>query len=204
MQRRVQWQLISLSCFVSISFSPPVFARPASTQEIQQELRRVEASLATERLRFIETHPSIQVLLAQRSNLLQLLAQKSTSVPQPASSRKSAVDQQIYQQLPDFPLENQYVSRESGKMNPRNTLAVRLIRYHTQVKGRAPNYRLDWKLTLADYLGANEIMDDGIYPGADALKQNPFERDRAAIRKLTRKQRDALIQALVNAHTVKP
>jgi hypothetical protein len=132
------------------------------------------------------------------------IAQKAAPSAQPAPSSRGSIEQRIYQQLPNFPLENQYVSRESGKVSSRNTLITRLIRYHTQVKGRAPNYRLDWKLTLADYLGANELMDDGVYPGADALKQNPFEGDRAAIRKLTRKQRDALIQVLVNAYTVKP
>lgn len=170
MQQRSHWYRIILICLIGIS-SPPAFAKDASLQNLQPQLR-----------------PSI--------------AQKTTPAPQSAPLSRGSIDQKIYQQLPDFPLENQYVSRESGKVSSRNTLITRLIRYHTQVKGRAPNYRLDWKLTLADYLGANEIMDDGVYPGADALKQNPFEGDRAAIRKLTRKQRDALIQALVNAYTV--
>ncbi|MBN3958429.1 MAG: hypothetical protein HWQ39_06110 [Nostoc sp. NMS8] len=110
----------------------------------------------------------------------------------------SDVWQQIYQQLPDFPLENKYISKENGKVAENNTLANRLIRYHIYTKGRAPIYRLDWKLTLADYLGANEIMYDTSYPGNDSLRENPIEGDRKAITNLTRSQRDALVQVLVN------
>ena len=107
----------------------------------------------------------------------------------------------VYKQLPNLPLENKYVSRESGKVNPDNTLVNRLIEYHVYVKGRAPNYRLDWKLTLADYLGANELIQDTTYPGAKTLRQNPLEGDRAAINRLNRQQRDALVQSLVNVFT---
>ncbi len=106
--------------------------------------------------------------------------------------------QQVYQQLPDFPRENKYISKESGKVAENNTLASRLIRYHVYVKERAPNYRLDWKLTLADYLGANEIMYVTTYPGHDTLRQNPLEGDRAAIASLNRSQRQALVQVLTN------
>jgi len=107
----------------------------------------------------------------------------------------------VYEQLPDFPLENDYVSQLSGEVNPDNTLAERLIRYHLFVKGRTPQYRLDWKLTLADYLGANEIMYEGVYPSADVLTKNPLEGDREAIANLTRSQRDALIDVLVRLYT---
>jgi hypothetical protein len=122
------------------------------------------------------------------------LAQK-TALP---SSTTRNVWKQVYQKLPNLPLENKYVSRETGKVNPDNTLVDRLIRYHLYVKGRGPNYRLDWKLTLADYLGANELLQENLYPGADALRQNPLEGDRAAIARLNRKQRDALVQTLVS------
>ncbi|KAF3891217.1 MULTISPECIES: hypothetical protein [Nostocales] len=104
----------------------------------------------------------------------------------------------VYQQLPDFPRENQYTSKETGKKAENNTLVSRLIAYHLYVKTRAPNFRLDWKLTLADYLGANEVMYEGAYPGTDTLRQNPLDGDKAAIARLNRRQRDALIQALVN------
>jgi hypothetical protein len=106
--------------------------------------------------------------------------------------------QKVYEQLPNLPRENKYISKDTGKVAENNTLVSRLINYHIYIKERAPNYRLDWKLTLADYLGANEIMYDTSYPGNDSLRQNPLEGDRAAIKSLNRRQRDALVQALVN------
>jgi hypothetical protein len=120
---------------------------------------------------------------------------------QPAYAQRitpSDVWQQVYQQLPNLPRENKYISKGNGKVAENNTLVNRLIRYHIYTKGRSPIYRLDWKLTLADYLGANEIMYDSTYPGNDALRQNPIEGDRKAITLLTRSQRDALVQVLVN------
>ncbi|MEH2337692.1 hypothetical protein [Nostoc sp.] len=106
--------------------------------------------------------------------------------------------QKVYQQLPNLPRENKYISKENGKVAENNTLVNRLIKYHIYTKGRAPIYRLDWKLTLADYLGANEIIYDTSYPGNDSLRENPLEGDRKAITRLTRSQRDALVQVLVN------
>jgi hypothetical protein len=114
------------------------------------------------------------------------------------SARTRDVWRQVYQKLPDLPLENKYVNRETGKVDADNTLVDRLIRYHVYVKGRSPTYRLDWKLTLADYLGANEAIQEKTYPGANILRQNPIEGDRAAIARLNRKQRDALVQSLVS------
>ncbi len=108
----------------------------------------------------------------------------------------------VYEKLPDFPIENNYVSKETGKVDPNNTLVGRLIRYHVFVKGRPPNYRFDWKLSLADYLGATpDYLVEGVYPGKDVLRSNPMERDRTAIQSLNRKQRDALVQALVDVFT---
>lgn len=104
---------------------------------------------------------------------------------------------QVYQQLPDLPLENQYISRANGKPATENTLVARLIRYHLYVKGRPPIYRLDWKLTIADYLGANDLMEENVYPGYDSLRSNPMEGDRAAIERLNRSQRDALVNVIV-------
>lgn len=117
--------------------------------------------------------------------------------------------QQIYQQIPELPLENQYVNDETGEVSTDNTLINRLIRYHIYTKGRPINYRLDWKLTLADYLGANEKMDPATYPSGTSLRVNPLEGDIAAINRLTRAQRDALVDALValfnpNAQTEQP
>ena len=57
--------------------------------------------------------------------------------------------------------------------------------------------RLDWKLTLADYLGANDIMDPATYPSHDVLNKNPLDNDRAAVNTLTRSMRDQLIDRLI-------
>lgn len=111
--------------------------------------------------------------------------------------------QQVYELLPDFPRENQYVNQETGKVAESNTLISRLIRYHIYVKARPVVYRLDWKLTLADYLGANERMPASTYPSADTLRTNPFQNDVAVIRSLNRTQRDALVQTLVNIFTTR-
>lgn len=105
---------------------------------------------------------------------------------------------QVYERLPNFPLENQYVSNETGEIDPDSTLSSRLIRYHTFVKSRPPGYRFDWKLTLADYLGANEAPVVTQYPGGSTLRENPLVGDRAAIAKLSRAEREALIEVLVS------
>nr|WP_228056187.1 hypothetical protein [Microcoleus sp. LEGE 07076] len=105
----------------------------------------------------------------------------------------------VYEKLPDLPIENNYISKETGKVDPNNTLVGRLIRYHVFVKGRPPNYRFDWKLSLADYLGATpDYLVESVYPGNDVLRSNPMEGDRAAIQGLNKVQRDALVQALVD------
>jgi hypothetical protein len=139
-------------------------------------------------------------LIVLRSGADKLIYTNLFSI-QPAYAERitpSDVWQKVYQQLPDFPRENKYISKENGKVAENNTLVNRLITYHIYTKGRAPIYRLDWKLTLADYLGANEIMYDSTYPGNDSLKENPIEGDRQAIANLTRSQRNALVQVLVN------
>ncbi len=121
--------------------------------------------------------------------------------PDPAIAqivRTENVWRKVYEQVPDLPLENQYISKETGKVLDENTLAGRLIRYHVYVKGRPPFSRLDWKLTLADYLGVNGTLDEKEYPSATQLRKNPMDGDLEAIRKLNRAQRAALVQALVN------
>lgn len=116
------------------------------------------------------------------------------------AQRLSAADvaDQIYGQLPDLPLENDYVDHEMGDVDPDNTLLSRFIRYHLYVARRSPNYRLDWKITLADYLGVNDWMRDEEYPGSSDLTLNPKDGDIEAIRSLNRAERDALVQELVS------
>ncbi|MGH1395542.1 MAG: hypothetical protein ACRAVC_16160 [Trichormus sp.] len=134
---------------------------------------------------------SVIVLTSVTSKFILLPAQAQRISP-------SDVWQLVYEKLPDLPKENKYISKESGKVAENSTLASRLIRYHVYIKQRAPNYRLDWKLTLADYLDANEIMYENTYPGHDTLRKNPLDGDRTAIQSLTRRQRDALVQVLTD------
>jgi hypothetical protein len=116
------------------------------------------------------------------------------------SLRPETVAPQAYQILEDFPLANQYISQETGVVDPNNTLLMRLIRYHQYVKRRPVQYRFDWKLTLADYLDANEAMLEAQYPGQTVLTENPFSGDRQVIQALTRQQREELITVLTNIY----
>lgn len=106
------------------------------------------------------------------------------------------VAETLYPQLPGFPKENHYIRQENRQPAPESTLLERLIVYHTTVKGRSPLYRFDWKMSLADYLGLNEVVLAATYPGRSYLTVNPMERDIAAIRQLNRQQRDALVNTL--------
>lgn len=115
--------------------------------------------------------------------------------------RPESVWQTVYERVPSLPKENQYVSKETGKVDADNTLVGRFVRYHLYVAGRSPLYRFDWKLTVADYLGLglNGAFDETSYPSRATLRTNPAESDRAAINRLNRSQREALVQALVDA-----
>ena len=104
----------------------------------------------------------------------------------------------VYEELPDFPLANDYIKQGTEEVDTNNTLVSRLLRYHLYVKRRPPSYRLDWKLTLADYLGAHENLIESQYPGYSTLRENPMERDRAIINSLTRQQRNELVDVLVS------
>ena len=138
------------------------------------------------------------VLLSSQSVSEVRIAQE----PQPQQLRVQDAWKLVYEKLPDFPIANNYISKETGKVDPNNTLVGRLIRYHVFVKGRPPNYRFDWKLSLADYLGVTpDYLVESVYPGNDVLRSNPIEGDRAAILGLNRSQRDALVQALVDVFT---
>ena len=118
--------------------------------------------------------------------------------------RPQDVWQQVYQRLPDLPRENQYISKETGEIDADNTLVSRLIRYHLYVKSRPPYYRFDWKLTIADYLGAYDYLVASKYPGSNTLEENPMEGDRRAIQNLTRTQRNALVDVLVSLFNPNP
>lgn len=117
--------------------------------------------------------------------------------------RPDRASEQVYQILPNFPLENQYISQETGTIVSSNTLLSRLIRYHQYIKNRPLIYRLDWQLTFADYLQVNETMFENRYPGNQTLTINPLENDRKAIANLTRNQRNQLIDTLLAIYNPK-
>jgi hypothetical protein len=124
----------------------------------------------------------------------------STVSPAFALPSTKLAAQELYKRLPDFPKENLYNSKENGQVSSDNTLGRRIITYHNIIKGRSPYSRIDWKFTLADYLGINDEMDYKEYPGAETLNANPMIRDRKIVDQLTRKQREALTSALVNIY----
>lgn len=120
----------------------------------------------------------------------------SSATAQPRSINRRDVARQVHELLPDLPLENHYLHSETGEVDRGNSLVHRLIQYHYDVKSRPIVSRFDWKLTLADYLGANEWMNIDTYPDR-RLAENPYENDVEAIRSLNRQQREDLVQALV-------
>lgn len=116
------------------------------------------------------------------------------------SSRIQQAMDVIYAELPEFPLENIYVSGKGPQ--PQNTLVRRILAYHIHTQGRSRLSRLDWKLTLADYLDLNEPMFAGVYPSANVLTVNPHSRDRQVVQALSRQERDALLAAIYKAFDV--
>jgi hypothetical protein len=107
---------------------------------------------------------------------------------------------QFYQRVPNFPKLDQYKVSDPKVPNS-STLVERFVQYHTSVKGRSPLFRFDWKISLADYLGLNDFIDGRTYPGKSYLAINPMQDDRAALRQLTRPQRELLVQTLMNIFT---
>jgi hypothetical protein len=125
---------------------------------------------------------------------------------QPAPLRRAdpaLISAQIYQQLPALPRENQYISSDTGAPAADDTLVSRIIRYHIYTQERPTNFRLDWKLTIADYLGAFERMTADGYPDY-GLRENPMEGDIAAVQSLSAEQRNQLVNALYEALTTEP
>jgi len=124
------------------------------------------------------------------------IAQNPPTLSNPSSIRVETASAIVYQQLPYLPKENEYRRKETGEIDPEHTLISRFIRYSQDLKKRTNRYRFDWKLTLADYLGVNEIIEPETYPGSITLTTNPFETDVKAIRALNRRQRQELVDLL--------
>lgn len=110
----------------------------------------------------------------------------------------------VYEKLSYLPKENQYIRQETGEIDPEHTLISRFIRYHQDLKRRSTSFSLDWKITLADYLGVNESIKADRYPGNSSLQGNPMEADIKAIRELNRRQRQELVDLLISLYKPKP
>lgn len=140
----------------------------------------------------------VNVIIITKNFNFPTIAQTVTEDTSSSRVRPQDVWRVVYQRLPYLPLENNYINKETGKVSPDNTLIARLIRYHVFVKNRPVFFRIDWKLTLADYLGVNEPIAESTYPGSDTLQTNPIEADITAIQRLNRAQRDDLVNILVS------
>ena len=127
-----------------------------------------------------------------------------SSLGQSSSLRPESVAATIYQTLPYLPKSNEYKTAETGRVNPESTLMSRFIRYHQDVKKRTNIFRLDWKLTMSDYLGINEPVKADRYPGSASLQVNPMEEDLKIIRSLNRAQRQQLVDLLVSIYAPVP
>ncbi len=122
---------------------------------------------------------------------------------QPAPLRRidpSAIATLIYAQMPALPLENQYISSKTGQIAEDNTLVSRIIRYHLYSKKRPTNFRFDWKLTMADYLGAFDRISANNYANY-GLRENPMAADIAAVQSLSPEARNQLVNAVYVAFT---
>ncbi len=142
--------------------------------------------------------------LTQSGRIL-LLSSAAALLFAPASfaqlSSSTDVAKLVYRRLPTLALENQYIRADSNKQAVESTLVSRIVQYHSSVKGRSPLYRIDWKTTLADYLGIHEVIQPETYPGYAFLKKSPLDSDRISVQKLNAAQRNALVQSLVDAFT---
>ena len=149
--------------------------------------------------------PTINISIEQLLNYSWQQRQIFTDIPFSSivfaqSLRPEIVSEKVYEGIPDFPKENNYISKETNEVNSDNTLVARLVRYHQYIKTRPTIFRLDWKLTLADYMRKNEIIKEERYPGSSTLTQNPLAQDRQVISNLTIKQRDELVNMLVSIY----
>lgn len=111
--------------------------------------------------------------------------------------RPEEIGQRVYEQLPNLERANGYRGTRSGELRPTDTLVARLIRFHQQLRNRRLASRLDWKITMADLLGVNGVLRPEDYPGFETLTPNPLQSDLQAIAKLTRADRDRLIDAIL-------
>ncbi|MEM9569227.1 MAG: hypothetical protein AAF974_13070 [Cyanobacteria bacterium P01_E01_bin.34] len=95
---------------------------------------------------------------------------------------------QIYELVPDLP---------GGGEDER--WLQRLLLYHVRTKGRLANSRFDWRLTFADFLGANETMYADQYPPG-STEVNPLNGDRDRFQTMTRQDRNEFLAAILQVY----
>ncbi|MEO1147325.1 MAG: hypothetical protein AAFY26_17220 [Cyanobacteria bacterium J06638_22] len=184
-QRKLQW-FATIACTALLVLLSNLLSHPVPRLLSSQSAPGSTASIQTSIQPQLEPHP--------------IVATFSSLLVAPANAQAVNVRDLaplLYEALPYIPLENDYQDLE-GDPAPQSTLLSRFVRYHTFTQQRSPLFRLDWKLTLADYLGQNETMFRDSYPNHNTLTENPFERDIEAIRALTRAQREELVNTLVD------
>ncbi len=118
----------------------------------------------------------------------------------PASAQLRLVPEateQVYAKMPQLPRGSDYTPTSDAVGQGESTLVQRMMQYHMQLAGRPATSRMDWRLTLADYLDINEPMLAQRYPGATSLDPSPYNDDKAAIQSLSRRERYDLVDALV-------
>lgn len=131
------------------------------------------------------------------SGVLALLLSYASVAEAQRPPRPEEIGQLVYEQLPSLERANTYRGVRSGELRPADTLVSRLIRFHQQNRNRRLASRLDWKITMADLLGVNGVLGPEDYPGFQTLAPNPLQSDLQAIAKLTRTERDRLIDAIL-------
>jgi hypothetical protein len=184
-------------CLASSSLAIRIIFTASIKKSLQAKLRRIMSLGYEQQKKALSFGLGLCLILggtiaADRSFTTSVLAQ--TLNPEEVASV-------VYQKLPNLPLENQYLDRETQATATNHTLISRLIRYHQYIKSRPTKYRIDWQLTLADYFGINETIQKDRYPGSSTLTVNPLEGDRQIITKLTRQQRLDLIDILVEIYS---
>lgn len=128
--------------------------------------------------------------------ILTLLCLTSAAVAQ-RQPRPDEIGALVYEQLPNLPRENTYIGVRSREVRPNDTFVSRLVRYHQQLQNRRLGSRLDWKITIADLLGVNGVISPEQYPGFETLTPNPLEGDLTVLTRLSRAERDRLIDAIL-------
>ena len=71
------------------------------------------------------------------------------------------------------------------------------------VETMAGAFKITDEGTLADYLGVNQSIRESNYPGS-TLKSNPLTKDIEVIRQLSRRQRQQLVDLLVEIYNPQP